>query len=48
MEIKAEEMEAGYDMLIEIEPENEKRYLEKKKEIIDIGVKAHALSLIHI
>ena len=42
MEIKAEEMEAGYDMLKDIEPENEKRYLEKKKEIIDIAVKAHA------
>ena len=42
MEIKAEEMEAGYDMLIEIEPEDEKRFLEKKKEIIDIAVKAHA------
>ena len=27
MEIKAEEMEAGYDTLIDIEPENEKRYL---------------------
>ena len=42
MEIKAEETEAGYDMLIEIEPENEKIFLEKKKEIIDIAVKAHA------
>ena len=28
-------------MLIDIEPENEKRYLEEKKEIIDIAVKAH-------
>ena len=42
MEWKAEEMEAGYDRLIEIEPENEKRYLEKKKEIIDIAIRALA------
>ena len=31
MEMKAEEMEAGYDTQIEIEPENEKRFLEKKR-----------------
>ena len=42
MEIKTEEMEAGYDALIELEPQEEKRFLEKKKEIIDIAVKAHA------
>ena len=42
MEIKTEEMEAGYDTLIELEPQEEKRFLEKKKEIIDIAVKAHA------
>ena len=41
MELKAKEMEAGYDTLIEIEPENEKRFLEKKKEIIDIAIRAH-------
>ena len=35
-------MEEGYDMLIELEPQEEKRFLEKKKEIIDIAVKAHA------
>ena len=58
MEIKTEEMEAGYDTLTELEPQEEKRFIEKKKEIIDIAVKAHAgllpaitqchLSLIHI
>ena len=42
MEIKTEEREAGYDTLIELEPQDEKRFLEKKKEIIDIAVKAHA------
>ena len=41
METKREEMEAGYDALIELEPEDEKRLQEKKKEIIDIAVKAH-------
>ena len=30
MEWKAEEMEADYDRLIELDPDNEKRYLEKK------------------
>ena len=42
MEWKAEEMEAGYDRLIELDPDNEKRYLEKKREIIDIAISAHA------
>ena len=42
MENKTEEMEAGYDALIELEPNEEKRLQEKKKEIIDIAVKAHA------
>ena len=46
MEIKTEEMEAGYDTLIELKPHEEKIFLEKKKEIINIAVKA--LSLIHI
>ena len=32
----------GYDALIELEPQDEKRFLEKKKEIIDIAVKSHA------
>ena len=41
MEIKTEEMEAGYDTLIELEPQEEKRFLEKKKEIINIAVKTH-------
>ena len=41
MEWKIEEMEAGYDRLIELDPDNEKRYLEKKREVVD-------LSLIHI
>ena len=39
---KTEEMEAGYDTVIELEPQEEKRFLEKKKEIINIAVKAHA------
>ena len=42
MEIKTEEMEAGFNTLIELQPQDEKRFLEKKKEIIDIAVKAHA------
>ena len=32
VEWKTEEMEAGYDRLIELDPENEKRYLEKKRD----------------
>ena len=40
-ETKTEEMEAGYDALIELEPLEEKILLEKKKEIIDITVKTH-------
>ena len=42
LEIKTEKMEAGYDTLIELEPQDKKTFLEKKKEIIDIAVKAHA------
>ena len=42
METKTEEMEAGYDALIQLEPEDENRLQEKKKEIIDIAIKAHA------
>ena len=42
METKTEEMEAGNDALIELEPEDEKRVQEKKKEIMDIIIKAHA------
>ena len=42
MEVKTEEMEAGYDTLIKLEPQDKNRFLEKKKEIIDIEVKAHA------
>ena len=42
METKTEEMEAGYDALIELKPQEEKRFLEKKMEIIDIAVKAQA------
>ena len=38
-------MEAGYNALIELEPLEEKRLLEKKKEIIDIAVKTHARML---
>ena len=35
-------MEAGYDRLIELDPDNEKRYLEKKREVVDIAVASHA------
>ena len=42
MEWKIEEMEAGYDRLIELDPDNEKRYLEKKREVVDIAVASHA------
>ena len=42
VERKIEEMEAGYDRLIELDPENEKRYLEKKREVVDIAIAAHA------
>ena len=42
VEWKIEEMEAGYDRLIELDPENEKRYLEKKREVVDIAIAAHA------
>ena len=38
-------MEAGYNRLIELDPENEKRYLEKKREVVDIAVASHALLL---
>ena len=43
MEYKIEEMEAGYDRLIELDPGNEKRYLEKKREVVDIAVSSHCL-----
>ena len=39
METKTEEMEAGYDTLIELKPEDKKRLLEKRKEIINIAKK---------
>ena len=42
VETKTEEMEAGYNALIELDPQEEKRLLEKKKEIIDIAFKARA------
>ena len=42
METKTEEMEAVYNALIELKPEDQKRCQEKKKEIIDIAIKAHA------
>ena len=45
VEWKIEEMEAGYDRLIELDPENEKRYLEKKREVVNIAVASHALLL---
>ena len=45
VEWKIEEMEAGYDRLIELDPENEKRYLEKKREVVNIAVASHVLLL---
>ena len=42
MATKTEEMEAGYNASIEIELGDAKRLKEKKKEIIDIAIKAHA------
>ena len=47
MEEKIMEVEAGFDCLIELEPEDERKYLEKKKGMSDEAIQVH-LSLIHI
>ena len=38
MEEKMEEVEAGYDTLIEMQPDDERKYLEKKAGISDEAV----------
>ena len=42
MEEKIEEVEAGYDCLIELTPDDERKYLEKKAAITDEAIQAHA------
>ena len=42
MEEKMEEIEAGYDTLIEMQPDDERKYLEKKAGISDEAVQLHA------
>ena len=42
MEEKIEEIEAGYDCLIEMQPDDERKYLEKKAGISDEAIQAHA------
>ena len=42
MEEKIEEIEAGYNCLIEMTPDDERRYLEKKVGISDESIQAHA------
>ena len=42
MEEKIEEIEAGYDTLIETQPEEEIKYLEKKAGISDEAIQMHA------
>ena len=42
MEQKIEEIEAGYDTLIEMQPEDERKYLEKKAGISDKAIQTHA------
>ena len=42
MEEKIEEIEAGYDTLIEMQPHDERKYLEKKAGISDEAIQMHA------
>ena len=42
MEEKIEEIEAGYDTLIKMQPDDERRYLEKKAGISDEAIQTHA------
>ena len=39
---KIEEIEAGYNTLIEMQPDEERKYLEKKNGIADEAITAHA------
>ena len=42
MEEKIEEIEAGYNCLIDMQPEDERKYLEKKAGISDKAIQTHA------
>ena len=42
MEEKIEEIEVGYDTLIEMQPDEERKYLEKKAGISDEAIATHA------
>ena len=42
MEEKIEEIKAGYDTLIEMQPDDERKYLEKKAGISDKQIQMHA------
>ena len=42
MEEKIEEIEAGYDTLIKMQPDGERKYLEKKAGISDEAIQMHA------
>ena len=41
MEEKIEEIEAGYDTLIEMQPDEERKYLERKAGISDKAIATH-------
>ena len=43
---KIEEIEAGYDTLIEMQPDEERKYLEKKAGILDEAIQMHARILL--
>ena len=45
MEEKIEEIEAGYDTLIVMQPDDERKYLEKKAGISDEAIITHARTL---
>ena len=42
MEEKIEEIEVGYDTLIKMQPDEERKYLEKKAGISDEAIATHA------
>ena len=43
---KIEEIEAGYDTLIEMQPDEERKYLEKKAGILDEAIQMHTRILL--
>ena len=45
MEEKIKEIEAGYDRLIEMQLDDERKYLEKKAGILDEAIQTHAMIL---